>query len=279
MATKNAASSAKKQSAKKQTTTKVTTVKAVESRPATSVSAGRSSFIKRLNRTPLIAAAVAEFVGTFLLTAVIVTQQNQPIALLFAVVGIVLILGGLSGAHINPIVTIGAWVTRKVEGPRAAIYLVAQVLGAILALVMLSGFIGQASAVNEQAAAMGQVAPELFRAAAIPEGKEWTLLFAELVGAAILGFAYASALRKGREKIVSAFTIGSGYFLALVVAGTAATYVNASAVLNPAAAVALQAINFSGVWSIAIYVVAAAIGGVAGFALFDLLRNAEEDKA
>jgi len=91
----------------------------------------------------------------------------------------------------------------------------------------------------------------------------------------ILGFAYASALRLGREKVVAAFTVGSGYFIALVVAGTVATYVSASVVLNPAASIALQALNFDNVWPIAIYVVASLVGGVLGFALHDLLRKAE----
>lgn len=284
MANKKAASSTKKttvktSSAKKPTTTKVTTVKAVESRPTErAASVKRPSFVARFNRTPLLGAAIAEFVGTFLLTAVIVTQQNQPIAVLFALVGIVLIIGGLSGAHVNPAMTIGAWVTRKMESTRAVTYLVAQVLGAMLALVVLNAFIGQAGEVSEQAAMMGQTAPELFKAAAIPEGKEWALLFAELLGATVLGFAYASALRAGRDKIVSAFTIGAGLFVALVIGGTAATYVNASVVLNPAAAISLQAITFDSMWPIAIYVVTTALGAVLGFALFDLIRNAE-DKA
>lgn len=285
MANKKAASSTKKttvkssSSTKKPTTTKVTTVKAVESRPTErAATAGRSSFVGRLDRTPLLGAAIAEFVGTFMLTAVIVTQQNQPIAVLFALVGIVLIVGGLSGAHVNPAMTIGAWVTRKIESSRAVAYLVAQVLGAMLALVVLNAFVGQAGEVSEQAAMMGQTAPELFKAAPIPEGKEWVLLFAELLGAAVLGFAYASALRAGRDKIVSAFTIGAGFFTALVIGGTAATYVNASAILNPAAAISLQAITFDGMWPIAIYVVTTALGAVIGFALFDLVRNAE-DKA
>jgi len=284
MANKKAASSTKKSTAKtsstkKPTTTKVTTVKAVESRPTErAATASRSSFVARFNRTPLLGAAIAEFVGTFLLAAVVVTQQNQPIAVLFALVGIVLVVGGLSGAHVNPAMTIGAWVTRKIDSTRAVAYLVAQVLGAMLALVVLNAFVGQAGEVSEQAAMMGQTAPELFKAAAIPEGKEWVLLAAELLGATVLGFAYASALRAKRDKIVSAFTIGAGFFTALVIGGTAATYVNASAILNPAAAISLQAVTFSTMWPIAIYVVTTALGAVIGFALFDLVRSAE-DKA
>jgi len=278
MANKKAASTAKKTvakapDAKRSSETKITTVKAVESRPTPSVRG--ASLMSRFNRTPLIAAALAEFIGTFLLTTIVVTQQNQPIALFFALIGIVLIIGGMSGAHVNPIATVGAWVTKRINAARAVSFLVAQVLGAMLSLVILKAFVNQAPEVSDQLAQLGQTAPQLFTTAAIPAGNEWALLFAELTGTMILGFAYASALRLGREKVVAAFTVGSGYFIALVVAGTVATYVSASVVLNPAASIALQALNFDNVWPIAIYVVASLVGGVLGFALHDLLRKAE----
>jgi aquaporin Z len=283
MATKKAASNAKRVSSKaapskKPTTTKVTTVKAVESRPTRSASARRLTFVSRFNRASLLPAAIAEFVGTFLLATVAVTQQNQPIALLFALLGIVLVVGGVSGAHLNPIATVGAWVTGKIRSPRAIAYLVAQVLGAMLALVVLNAFIGQAAEVTRQAAQMGQSTPTLFKAAAIPAGKEWTLLLAELLGTVILGLAYASALRVVRDKVAASLTIGAGYFLALVIAGTVATYVSASVILNPATAISLQALNFSSVWPVAVYVVTSLVGGVLGFALYDLLAaNTAED--
>lgn len=282
MANKKAASTKKSAvkapAAPKQTTTKVTTVKAVDARPAEKAARSRRlPFIGRLNRMPLVVSAIAEFIGTFMLASVIVTQQGQPIALFFALIGIVLIIGGLSGAHVNPAMTIGAWVTRRMNATRAVTYLVAQVLGAMLAFVVLSAFVGQAPEVSDQAAMFGQTAPELFKAAALPEGKEWTVLFAELIGATILAFAYASAMREGREKIVAAFTVASGIFLALIIAGTAATYVQANVILNPAAAIALEAFRDLTVWSFAIYVVVTSLGGVLGFALYDLLKQVEKE--
>lgn len=279
MATKKATSNTKRSAAraasvKKPTTTKVTTVKAVESRPTHQATAvRRTSITARFNRMPLLPAAVAEFVGTFLLATVIVTQQNQPIALLFALVGIVLIIGGVSGSHVNPAVTVGAWVTGKIRAARAISYIVAQVLGAMLALVVLNAFVGQAGETSQQAAALGQAAPSLFKAAAIPANKEWVVLFAELLGTFVLGLAYANALRTARDKVASALSIGAGVFLGLVIAGTVATYVSASVVLNPAAAISLQALNFSSIWPVAIYVVTSIVGGVLGFALYDLLNS------
>lgn len=284
MATKKAASNAKRSTAKsapakKPTTTKVTTVKAVEAQPARAAAGRRLSFMPRLNRAPLLPAAVAEFVGTFLLTAVVVTQQNQPIALLFALIGIVLVIGGLSGAHVNPLATVAAWVTRKINAARAVSYLVAQILGAMLSLVVLNAFISQAPDVSQQAAALGQSAPTLFHAAAIPQGKEWTVLLAELLGTVILGFVYANMLRHlNRDRVAASLVLGAGYFLAMVIAGTAATYVGASVILNPASAISLQALNFSSVWPIATYVVTSLIGGILGFALYDLLASGSTEE-
>lgn len=278
MATKKASSATKRSSLKaplaaKPTTTKVTTVKAVDARPAGVRTANQASFVSGFTRTSLLPAALGEFVGTFLLATIVVTQQNQPIALLFAVIAIVLIVGGISGSHLNPIATVGAWVTRKVTSARAVSYLVAQVLGAMLALVVLNAFISQAPEVSQQASALGQAAPSLFKTVPIPHGKEWSLLFAELLGAAVLGFAYASVLRNFRDRVAGALTLGAAYFLALVIAGTVATYVSAGIILNPATAISLQALNFTSVWPVAVYVVASLVGGVLGFILHDLLAN------
>ena len=284
MANKKAASNAKKSNVKtskatKPTTTKVTTVKAVESHPkpeSRAVASRTTSFVSRLNRTPLLPTGVAEFVGTFLLVAIILTTQNQPIQIWFGLIGIVLVVSTLSGAHINPVATVGAWVTRRINAARAVTYLVAQVLGAMLALVVLNAFISQAPEVSQQATALGQSTPELFKAAAIPDGKELTLFFAELLGTIILGFAYASALRNAVDRVASAFTIASGYFIALLVGGSAASVVGATAILNPAAAIALQGLTFTSIWPVAIYVVASLVGGIIGFALYDIIRKGEQ---
>lgn len=273
MATKKSTSAAKKSTVKKsttstpKTTTKVTTVKAVEA-PKKTVAKNFS-----FSRSPIVGAAIAELIGTFLLAGIVVTQQGQPIPVLFALVGIVLAIGAFSGAHVNPLLTVGAWATRKITSVRALAYIVAQVLGALLAFVVLTAFVQQAPAASQQMAMLGQGASELFKVAVIPEGKEWAVLFAELLGSAIFAFAVASALRT-KEKIGAAFTVGLGLFVALVIAGSAAVFVGGSVIVNPAVAIALQA--FSGmkdVWPLAIYALIPLIGGVIGFALNDVLNR------
>lgn len=280
MATKKAASNAKKSTtkkpiAKKQTTTNVTTVKAVEARPAMqATSTSKKSVRFSLARTPLIGALIAEFIGTFVFAAAVVAGQGQPILVFFALVGVVLAVGAISGSYVNPALTIGAWVTRRMSGLRALGYIVAQVLGAMLALVILNAYVHAAPAASPNDMYGG--AAQLFKAAALPEGKEWYLFFSEFIGTLVFGFAVAGATREKRERTAAAFTIGLGIFIGLMVAGSAAALIGGTAILNPAVAVSLQAISFASVWPILVYVVGSALGAVIGFILYDLLRGAEE---
>ena len=275
MATKKAASSAKK-TTKKSTnaSTKVTTVKAVESRPmAASTTAVMNKF--SLKNSSAVSALIAEFIGTFALAAAILAGQGQPIIVLFALVGVVLTVGTLSGAYVNPALTIAAWVTRRITGLRAVGYIVAQFLGAMLALSLLDMFVKASPAPAADAASMYNSAPALFHAAAIPQAKEWLIFLAELVGAAIFGFAVAGATREIKERTAAAFTVGLGAFLGLMLAGSAAAFIGGSSILNPAVAVSLQAINFGSMWPVLVYVIGASLGAIIGFVLHDLLRSAE----
>jgi len=283
MATKKAASSAKKSTtkkptAKKQSITNVTTVKAVESAPSTVKAASTSNRSVRfsLSRAPLVAALVAEFVGTFILAAAFVAGQGQPIIALFALTGIVLALGAASGAYVNPATTLAAWVTKRMTGMRAVAYLVAQILGAMLALVVLNAFVSAAPTPDATSPFAMGAANELFAAATLPEGKEWYIFFAEALGALIFGAAMASATRQARDRTASAFTAGFGFFLALLVAGSAAAYLSGTAIVNPALAVTMQAIDISNLWSLSVYVLGPILGAVLGFLLFDTINNAEE---
>ncbi len=273
MATKKAVQKSVKASATKPATvtTKTSTVKAVRA------TEDRSLVSSVLKRAPLIGTLVAEFIGTFLLAIAVIAGQGQPIIVLFAIAGVVLMVGAMSGAHINPAMTIGAWATKRISGLRALGYIVAQILGGLAAFGLLNAFIGGAAPVDAAAQAYGQAPPALFKAAVLPAGKEWYVFFSELVGTAILGFAVATALREKRDRIVSAFTVGLGIFIALLLAASAASYVSGTAILNPAVAFSLQAVKWS-VWPLAVYVLAPVIGGVIGFFLQDLLR-VENDAA
>jgi aquaporin Z len=283
MATKKAASTAKKSTAKKstaakQTTTKVTTVKAVESRPTQQAAVSTSN--KRslrfgLNRTPLVGALVAEFIGTFILAGAIIAGQGQPILVFFALAGVVLAVGAISGGYVNPALVLGAWITRRMSGLRAVAYIVAQVLGAMLALVILDAYVNNAPATTSS---IYGTSAELFKASAIPSGKEWFIFLSEFLGTIIFGFAVAGATREKKERTAAALTVGLGAFLGLMIAGSAAAFLGGSAILNPAIAVSLKAISFASVWPIMVYVVGAGLGGIIGFVLYDLVRGTDQSE-
>ena len=273
MATKKATTTKKKAPVKKTSTSSAATKTTVKTVPAT---AKRQSLGQHIESSLLSGnlwrALGAEFLGTFLLAAVIIAGQGQPIFVLFGLVGIVLLVGSISGAHVNPAVTIGAWATRRIGWLRAIGYIFVQFLGAAVAYFVLSAFLGGATQPSAEQQAFGQSAAALFQAADITAltGKEWFIFFAELLGAAILGFAYASTTR-AKDTLSSAFAIGLGIFIALMVGITVTGYVAASSILNPAIDLSLQA--YSGLWAYIIYGLGAAVGGVIGFILHDLLRG------
>ena len=95
-------------------------------------------------------ACLAEFIGTFALvfagTGAIVINDvsggaitHVGIALTFGLIVLAMIytLGEISGAHLNPAVTVGFWVARRFPGSRVAQYLLGQAGGAFLASLTL----------------------------------------------------------------------------------------------------------------------------------------------
>jgi len=49
-----------------------------------------------------------------------------------AVVGMAYCIGGISGCHINPAITLGVWLSKRMSGKDAAMYMLFQVIGAII---------------------------------------------------------------------------------------------------------------------------------------------------
>src|SRR6266581_7496724 len=93
---------------------------------------------------------VAEVLGTFALVfagtgAVIINEASSGaithagIALTFGLVVLAMIytVGDISGAHLNPAVTIGFWTARRLPGRELAPYIVSQVIGAATASGLL----------------------------------------------------------------------------------------------------------------------------------------------
>lgn len=112
----------------------------------------------------------AEFIGTAILVfvgcgAVTIGNFGQsmplgilPIALAFGGVltGLIYALGPVSGCHINPAVTLAAWIAGRFPGRDVAGYMIAQVLGAVAAAGALSLIGGSGAGGADAAVNLGQ---------------------------------------------------------------------------------------------------------------------------
>jgi aquaporin-4 len=100
--------------------------------------------IDDLKSKRLWTAMIAEFLGTLLLVLVAcgaclfeVTITKLALSFGLSVATIVWTIANVSGGHINPGVTIGFLVTRKISVLRAIVYIIAQTLGAIVGAALL----------------------------------------------------------------------------------------------------------------------------------------------
>ena len=140
-------------------------------------------------------------------------------------------IGKVSGSHLNPAITI-ALASRKIIAPKdAALYIVAQVLGAVGAMYAGLWFLGQAPIITASS--------------------DLTVLAAEILGTAILAFGICSAVRNN-DYATSGLLVGGSLFAGITVAAGAS-----NAVLNPAVAAAIGSISPA-------YFIAPIIGGLVG---------------
>ena len=132
-------------------------------------------------------------------------------------------LGHISGGHFNPAVTIGIWVTKRLNTIDAALYWVAQLAGATAAAFLLKTVIPEDT---WRAVALGT--PMLAK-----DFPVWAGMTLEAVTTFFLVFVvFATAVdEKGAFKAISGFGIGLSITLGILVAGPLT-----GAALNPARA-------------------------------------------
>ncbi|MBD9704521.1 aquaporin [Streptomyces caniscabiei] len=114
-------------------------------------------------RRPLAARAAAELVGTAALVAVVIGSGIQAteltndvgvqllansLATVFGLGVLILLLGPVSGAHFNPVVTLAEWWTGRRGGAgvtirEAAVYVPAQIVGAIAGAILADAMFGE----------------------------------------------------------------------------------------------------------------------------------------
>ena len=102
---------------------------------------------------------LAELVGTFVLTflgcgaavalgcgADTASVVGTAFAFGLAVVAMAYTIGGISGCHINPAISLGCFLSGRMSAKDCGMYIVFQVIGAILAAAVLAGIVGTAPA-------------------------------------------------------------------------------------------------------------------------------------
>jgi aquaporin Z len=97
--------------------------------------------MEELPMTGTVRSAVAELVGTFVFVFAIIGAVNSgsdltPLAIGFALMVMVYATGHISGAHLNPAVSVGVWLRGAIDAVGLAVYIVAQLVGAALAAAL-----------------------------------------------------------------------------------------------------------------------------------------------
>lgn len=210
--------------------------------------------------------AAAEALGTFFLVligpgAVMVNayaggleQVGIALAFAFVVIAMVYALGHLSGAHINPAVTLAFWSVRRFPAREVVPYIVAQCAGAVAASFVLRATLGPVGD-------LGATLPRIPLAAAFVV--EWLLSFALMF--VIMAVATDERVADGFAALAVGITVG---FCALVGGPITGASMNPARSFGPAL--------IGGLWGDHwVYWVAPITGMMAAARAYELLRLAE----
>lgn len=200
-----------------------------------------------------IAPLMGELLGVFTLTFVILSVSKSAIGIPYFVAiaaGLVLAMvviavGKLSGAHINPAVTFGMWSVKQIGTLKALLYIAVQFMGAAFAWRLYTYLIDNS---------IPSIAGTEF---------DWRIFTAEAVGTFIFTFGVAAALFQKQENSKFAATAGISLVLGIIVASSIS-----NGIINPAVALGVQS------WSRE-YVIAPLVGGLVGVNLYAMLFAGE----
>ena len=179
-------------------------------------------------------------------------------------------IGHISGAHINPAVTIAHWAAKRIDKAKVAPYILAQFAGASVAgFVQLAIWSGSPQTYS--------VAKSTFLGDTVvnPDFGIGVALFVEIIGTAILAFTVFGATDHEAGTSSNAF---AGLAIGLVLAGIIWMFGPISgASLNPArtwgptlGSAVFGLTIFSNYW---IYVIGPMLGGFLGAFLYDTIRG------
>ena len=196
-----------------------------------------------MNYRPLL----AELIGTFLLAFLVRLSLGAqfpvatPVLAALTLGLIVYMIGSVSGAHVNPAVTIGLFTIGKIKALDAVGYIIAQFIGAFLAGVAGTAMLGSALTATADSSVM--------------------IAVAETIGAAIFLFGISAVVRKKVPDCMSGITVGTSLLLGVLAASSVS-----AGILNPAVALALHSLTLA-------YVLGPIIGAVAGVWLYRAIAD------
>lgn len=274
-ATSKAKTSAKPKATKTEKPSQSTTAATTKTTSAAaSAKPSKNIFTRRFNNDLTLGALFAELLGAFGLAAILLSTSGNAIVAGVAVLVFVMVFGRISGGHINPAVTLAMLALRKISAMRAAGYIVAQILGAMLALVVVGQFVNTAPAtpptMDPYTGQEVQGAAAKIFAVADLQG-DWRPFFAEGLGAIVLGLGVAAAALSRRDDIEKGYLIGGSLMLGLLLATQAS-----AAIVNPAIAIGLGAYKLNNWWTVLVYAVAPLIGTILGALAYKLIKHDSE---
>ncbi len=189
---------------------------------------------------------VAELLGAFVLALMV----GLSLALKFPVptplvAGLTLGLfvytvGGLSGAHLNPAVTVGMLAVKKISPNDAIAYLVAQLAGGFLAMKTIAA---------------------VTTPVALVAGNTWGIALAEAAGAFVLAFGVSAVVSGKVNAAASGIVVGWSLLSGILLASGFS-----NGIINPAVALGLGSLS-------ATYVLAPIAGAVIGSWLYRWLMS------
>ncbi len=181
------------------------------------------------------AILVAEFVGTFLLVGAVLMGANPGVAL-----GIlVLLIGGISGAHVNPAVSAGMASVNKIKSETMIKFWIVQVLGALLARVVYDYIRDVDVSLSMNFLAL--------------DGRDVVI---EIIGAAVFLMGLTLAVTQKLDGIRLAVAVGGSLFLGALFGG----------LVNPALAFGFADVSLSSI-------IGPLVGGLIGVQLGQMIAD------
>lgn len=185
----------------------------------------------------------AECLGTATLTFGVLGSIQQQTATPFVAALVLMLavylLGPVSGAHINPAVTVGLWSIKKMKTPEALAYIASQLVGAVAAQFLFQYLVGGLPEVS------------------VTGG--WGVVLAEALGAFFLLLGIAAVVHGKVHSAASGLVIGCSLLLGILIAS-----LMSNGVLNPAVAVGIRSVSLA-------YLIGPFIGAVAAVYLYQWL--------